>query len=439
MAYMSGSIGGLAPRTARRLATVQRLRMAAARAQLSNPEDRPAMAAPPSVTISGSADSALTRQYDFASTPGVFMVANGIPAADTVNANNYVFPLTKLGNGSVAGGNIGPFTADGEDNQSAWTVSVMTDADVIEYRLRRNVGAGRKYRFIVDGEFVDRDGHDPQGHSAGGASSIRLAFADRRMRIITVEGHGDNSHGFYRVNVGPTSYVAYPDGLADLTALFAGDSFTEGENVAAKFAWPVLASRRLGIGRCFNLGIGSTGYVATGSGNRRDQADQINDVQRGWTRPGVPWANAELVVFAPMYNDKAGVAGSSALRATLQSRAVAAWQAARNHFPDALIAVLEGFGGRYGTSADTLAAGQALGEAFESWKDSFALFLPVNQDAGMNDFQPWQTGNGYIGAETGEGNSDLTTSADGIHPGVYGHDVISRRFVRAFVKELAKL
>lgn len=61
------------------------------------------------------------------------------------------------------------------------------------------------------------------------------------------------------------------------------------------------------------------------------------------------------------------------------------------------------------------------------WADDFSIYVPINATPAVTGFVPYQQGTGYVGTTAGGGNSDLTTSSDGTHPGEYGHELISKR------------
>lgn len=411
---------------ARRLATLDRLRAVAAAADLNNPEDLPVMASPPVVTTSASASGALSNIYTPAVNPTVFRVAGGVMTQNVTNSALYLFPATKHGNGTTSNANLTGLTPDAEDNQSAWSVTVQTDADAVEFRVCRNSTAGRCYRFIVDGRYVDKTGTDLNA-LAGLTSYIKLDFTGltpaRKVRTITIEGVASGQHQFAHVAVGPTSSVWYPAG-EKLTGIFGGDSFTQGNGLANQlyyntFAWK--AGNRLGFARTFNLGINSTGYTSTGGGSFRKQADQV---VHDWSR----YSDVDVVFLAAGYNDK------SLTQATVMADALAAWQAVRSLYPDALIVVCGVWGGNTGPSAATITCENNLKTQFDAWADSFSVWIPVSTDV-----SPWQSGTGRIGATTGVGNSDVTTGTDNVHPSEYGHEYLSARLARAFRNAIARL
>lgn len=429
-----GGAGGWTGRVSRRAALIERLRLAAAAAMNNNAEDLGIASSPPAVTMAATPTAALTRAYPFAANAGLFRVSGGIPVENNTRAGFFIFPVTKIGNGTTPGGNLGSWTGDPEDQQLCWSVTFQTDADAVEFKLAKNTSAGRPYRFIVDGQYLDKVGTDPQPLS-GTTAYIKLDFSAqspaRKLRTITLEGSGSNQHMFAQVAVAPTASIAHPGvGRTDILALFGGDSFTEGQGTSnLGLAWPYRACRRLGIPRLYDLAIGTTGYVNTGSGNRRKLVDQV---LHDWSRPA--FAAADMVVIANGYNDKAAAATTPAILATIKAQALASWQAIRAQFPGALIVVCGVFGGRGGPNPDTIVTENGLKAQFDAWADPFALWIPVSTDP-----SPWQFGTGYTTAPVGDGNSDLTTGPDGTHPSDYGQDVIAARFAHALRTGLSKL
>ena len=421
--------GALNSKSASRLNKLERLRSATVAALNNNPEDLPVMTTP--------ATGALTKIYTFANSASLLLASGGIPTAridGTGTANGFwCFPVTKIGNGVSGAGNMGgTYTGDTEDQQNSWMVTFATDADVVEFKISKPT-AGRGYRFIIDGQYADLAPSDPSGVGGGSASYIKLTFASRKTRTITIEAAPGTQLFFTHVAVGPTASISYPGGSADLTALFAGDSFLEGLNNLPSplysFAMPDRAARRLGIRRFFNLAIGTTGYVNNGSNNRRKLVDQIN---HDWSRFQV--YSPDLIVIANGYNDQPSMSSNAALLANAKAQALAAWQAARSLFPDALIVVCGVFAGKRNLDVDTLALENGIKAQFDAWADPFSMWVPITTDV-----SPWQFGTGRVGATTGDGNSDVTTGADNLHPSDYGQDYMSLRLASAVRQGIARM
>lgn len=413
--------------------SLMKLQAAAFTGLEGNPEDDAVMSSPPTVATSASATSALSSLYTFVNHPEVFRTSGGIPTAridGTGVANGlWCFPVTKVGNGTTGSGNLGgTFTGDTEDQVNSWSMAVSTNADVIEFKVTKNT-AGRGYRFIVDGQYVSLSPTDVSG-LAGSSSYIKLTFASAVTRTITIEGSPSTSTGFARVAVDPNYSVSQPANM-NVTALFGGDSFFEGLNnfpsPNVSFSAPDIIGRKLALGRIFNLSIGTTGYVNTGSGNRRKLVDQVT---HDWSRfQAYP---PDLIVIASGYNDKDGTSSNSTLLNNGKAQALAAWQAIRSMYPNSLVVVCGCFAGKTGPNADVLAFENGIKDQYDAWADAFSMWVPISTDP-----SPWIYGTGSTASPAGNGNSDTFTGADTLHPSPAGQAEIASRFCDTFRTNLA--
>jgi len=170
-------------------------------------------------------------------------------------------------------------------------------------------------------------------------------------------------------------------------------------------------ARRLGIKYLRNYHLGGTGYVAPGTTSKVGDVLALN--------PPADGANVGYVLFAHGYNDTA------LSQSTIAANALAAWQLARQQYPNAFILVFGPWVGSGGPSANTLTTDTTLQSTYQSWGDQKSAFVSIAQDA----TGAWISGTGKWGALTGTGNSDFYTGADGVHPSAPGKEYLIRRIV----------
>ena len=130
-------------------------------------------------------------------------------------------------------------------------------------------------------------------------------------------------------------------------------------------------------------------------------------------------ASIGYLFFAHGYNDTA------LSQPTITANALAAWQLARQQYPNAFILVFGPWCGSGGPAANTLTTDNTLQSTFTSWADTKSAYASIAQDAAG----AWISGTGKWGALTGTGNSDFYTGADGTHPSAPGKEYLIRRIV----------
>lgn len=389
--------------------TIMRLRRAARAAIDRNPL-MAGTASGVTVTMPGSADAGLTNIVYTGLNSGAvtplpqrFVFRGG---TRTESASGYwsVFPAASAypANGNLVG------QVAGEDYWSAWTweAAFFTDAPLLEISV---VPANNKdYRVLVDGQYATAGQIAPPSYAGG--QRIRIDFSSvRKARLIQVKARGEG--GIQKVAMDALSNVWAPPLDEQLRVVITGDSITEGQGTSspsdpdAAFA-PQLA-HLMGWQDMWQVGVGSTGYVADGSGTRSPIIDQI---------PYWP-ADIDAIVCAAGYNDQ----GSGVSASDTATAALAAWQAMRAAYPLAVIFVVAPWIGR--RTAATMAAHEAaLLAEFTAWADRDSFFIPVSADA-----TPWTSGTGYVGATTGGGNSDIYVASDGLHFSDAGHAYHAQR------------
>ncbi len=401
------------------LSTLARLETAADAALVSNPVDNATMASPPTITAATTTDATLTVKKYPAVNPELFRISGGKLWRRTVNNRLYITTNTVASSTSGSlktsfptAGQMSPeVPSTGYDNANNWEVTFVTSSDVVEIEFQPST-ATNPYRFIVDGQYVARDG---QQVTATGNQFVKLTFASATSRTITLEAQGGHLIGGVTVKTGYT--VTAPTGTT-VKAVVTGDSFTEALNQGTysgttKFwQWDGLANvfaRKAGITWMRNAAVGGTGYWNQ-SGGVPGTRSNIYNQEDYWISDDT----YDAILFAGGYND----AGQTS-DANLRILARAAWEKARTAQPNALIMVAGIWGGRTLSSDSSvrIPSEAALLAEFNSWADPFSMFIPVSPTYAT----AWMYGTGYEGATNGSGNSDLYVSTDGTHPNRSGH------------------
>jgi hypothetical protein len=400
-------------------AKLDRLRRIMEAARDTNPYQRAAMSAPPTITVSTSTDGTLAPRTDLANGSGVTAAAlnqvawyGGVP---TAKSSAYVaMPVASVL--PSTSGNAGLPSTD--LNSWQFANEIMTDAATVEFC--NFMHSGRKVMYQIDGQYVDFTG--VAGTAASNADNfVKLAFGARKVRRIR-----------QLCSTHPSNGVTYPKSLrCDALSTFwkppqsdvvrvgwSGDSMSEGFNTSATIypipnaAWPVAACEILGFRDCRQLAVGSCGYISDNGAARSKLRDQMPR-----------WANQapfDLFVFANGYND----ASNSA--AAITAEVLYDLQLCRATYPGIPIVVLGCQAGAGGPAALQITCEGAINAAVTAFNDPLCKFAPVSTDA-----PPWYSGTGKVGATTGAGNSDIYVDTDGAHDSLAGSDYKALRSAAA--------
>lgn len=380
----------------------------------TNPYQRPAMAVPPSITVSAGSDGTLTV-FSLAAAGALTQVAldqvafyGGVPTA--ILTTYVAMPVASVL--PATNGNIGSGLLD--KNQWASAIEIVTDSDKVQFGYYTSSAV--KHMFQVDGQYVDFAG--TAGNAANNADTFfLLTFASRKTRRIRALIPSLPSKGptlLKSIRISPTCSFWKPNLSQVYRCGWLGDSYGEGTNGAASIypvpnaAWPVLTCELLGIRDCRQLSVGSTGYISTAGGTRSKLRDQLPNI--------VNQAPFDMFVISHGYND------ASSTPAALAMEALAAYRTLRAMYPTTPIVVLGCQAGAGGPSAAQIAAENAIASAVAAFADPLCKFAPVSTDA-----PTWLNGTGKIGATNGSGNSDVYIDPDGAHPSLAGAEFLAYR------------
>jgi len=291
----------------------------------------------------------------------------------------------------------------------AYSVEIRTDAPTLEIRFR---GVGGRYRVWVDGHPTSLA---PRDAPPGGAFyRLSVQFPSRSLRAVRFESD-ESRFTQFTVARSDAGTAAAPAGTR---AVILGDSFTEGARAAARFtAFGQTLCALSGWDDCWAAGSGGTGYLATGAsfpGRVKYRDRVVNDV--------LAWRPDVVVVTGGRNDGPFTVAQERA-----ESRAL--FQQIRKALPTALFIT---------TSTFPASQGEANNSKLLAFSDAIR-----KSSAGLADHyldvmgpQAYITGNGDAGSPTGNGNADVLTSADGVHPTQAGHDELGRQLFKRLRAQL---
>lgn len=393
-------------------ARLTRLRTIMAAAHNNNPYERPAMATPPTVTVSSGSDASLKLLTVAAAgaltSTSLNQIAwyGGVP---TPILTQYVaMPVTSVL--PSTNGNIGSGLLD--KSQWASAFEIVTDSDKVQFGYYTSSAV--KHMFQVDGQYVDFAG--TPGNSANNADTFfLLTFASRKVRRIRALIPSLPSKGptlIKSIRISQTASIWKPNMSDVLRCGWLGDSYGEGTNSAASIypipnaAWPTLTCELLGIRDARQLSVGSTGYISTAGGTRSKLRDQLPNYANQ--------APFDLFVISHGYND------ASNTPAAITAEALLAYKALRAAHQKTPIVVLGCQAGAGGPSAAQIATDGAIGAAVAQFADPLCAFAPVSTATSS-----WLNGTGSISAPNGTGNADFYIDPDKAHPALPGEEFLS--------------
>lgn len=369
---------------------LQRLLSSARTARYNNVFVNAVMSSTPTITPSASADGTLTKIYDLPTYSGLFRLFGGTPS---VFATNYYALL------SVS---VKPATAP--SSQRSAKVEFVADAAKIEIRMYQTTTTPT-WRFWVDGQLATASVTGPV--SANVINYYNIDFGSRARRKITVEWTDGRFRG---VAVGPTEGIHKSDGDI-LRAVVIGDSFTDGAGTGVtsrSVSWAHVMCTALGIRDHWVSGIGGTGYYEDNSGTAWTYVQRLGDVSAA-----LP---IDALFVAGGYNDDipGGDTNQLGWYVTNYIESIRALDTRLRSTPIFITGV---WSGNNGPSATETGREDAIEAAVTALGDPNVFFVPVS----AGDEGPMIYGTGYVGATTGNGNSDVYTSADAVHPTTSGH------------------
>lgn len=404
-----------------------RLKTAAAAAALSNPVINADMASPPTITQSASHDATLSVIATAASNLSQFRVSPGHQYIRTADQGLRVATANVTTN---SGGNMAsvpdetPTLVNLGEEMLAPYVTFVTSSQFVEFQLPGS-GTTIPYRFIVNDQFVARDGLLVSN------SFVKLDFGSTGLRTIILEMQTASS-ALIQVAVSAGQTITAPTDQLVYGAS-SGDSYCEGINGIPQSTGGVFYvmdsisstfAKQVGINAYRNTCVGATGYWNEGGGSPGSRGN-INKQMPFWATD----YTYDTIWFMAGYNDE-----QQTTDANLIALALADWQLARSTNPNALIVVFGIWGGSKGPGA-TIPSEVALRKQFFAWNDPFSVFIPVSTDNTATG--TWLFGVGNNG--TGEQNAATYISSDNTHPNRNGAIYLGGRCAAAYVAAMNML
>lgn len=406
---------------------LSRLKAASLAAAGNNPVELPDNPTPPTVEYRTATNAALAPVFGVTESPLVYRTSGKIwrqtgGTRRTWAAHLSLQPRT---DGSVKIGTNGwtvtpAVPPEGYDTQTNWNVRLKaTGLQVFEIELP-STSANQPVRVIVDGQFINRDGH---GFSLGNRW-LTLTWPTPGTHEIEIEVGFAHVISGVRMNTG----AVLVEPTRRPKAVVVGTSFEE-SLLIGKYTAGTWTKDAAGVDRFApwdghfatfcklngydyrNSALGGSGYTATAG------AQKILGQMDYWIADDT----YDLIAFGGPYNDKdIGLP-------TMRTNARAAWEKARLNQPNAVILVHGCCGGSTvaNDSSSTILAEAALKAEFDAWVtagETKAFFIPVSPN--------------YASAWIKNTNYQDWISTDATHPyrgdATHGHIGLAYKFSAAW-------
>ncbi|HZF46894.1 MAG TPA: SGNH/GDSL hydrolase family protein [Sphingomonadaceae bacterium] len=312
-------------------------------------------------------------------------------------------------------------------------VRFATYADRFEVYAQNYLG----FRVKVNGKYCKTGAYGVSalnGDSASGRFFLfdftGTEFAGTGLKLVELQAAFDEFR-FGGVRV-PVAYTVHPWPQAfPLKAALHGDSMpgtvsdpgTEYRTSLHGFV-PAIMQALTGISDIWMNSIGSTGYIADGSGTRSNWIEQAP----------VDFAGKDFDIVWGLGSRNDSWPGSSAYQAIVKN-----WiEIVLADNPDAIIFLS---GPIFSTTTDNANATvqlmqSAIREAAASYPQNCAFIETCGNSVTAD---PWIFGSGKVDATTGNGNADMVRGGDGVHLSVFGHQYLGTRIVTETAKVIPLL
>lgn len=276
--------------------------------------------------------------------------------------------------------------------------------------FRNNAANLSRFWVWVDGAPATAAPATSSAAAAGSRHTYRITFAGSAWRRIRVYMSQADFGGIDTA----ASTTVLPTPKPSLSIGFLGDSYTAGANATDPMqAFPYTVGRLLDA-EVYNAGIAGTGYVSAG----------------GTAVFGDSTRLAKLVTAAPDWIVVTGsINDQSATPTAVSAAATALYASLATSLPNTrLIVVGVQPNPAMAATGNNVANNAALKVAAQAASNVQAFLDPY--------LEGWITGTGKVGTTTGDGNSDVMISSDGIHPSQAGHDLYARRIANRVLAAL---
>ncbi len=357
----------------------------------------------PAVTFGGRLSIAtdLTNKHHSVDNISEFAFSGGVPTSVNVGSQTAIrLPST---NSSPSNGNcIGTYSSN---NGRA---SFMSDAIKIAINGENTTGWNQRWILFVDGNRVEYGGLGDTSNTSRGTILVDWTGQERKLHRYDFFYAG--SDYFYGVWTDSFDSVYAPPTTSVIACV--GDSLTQGSNEApamASYDWCTIVNQKIGLDfAVWNLGSGGTGFINNQSNTKMTYLQRIQDVVD---------SNPSYIVIAGNHNDMDQTEEA-------QKNAVVAYlDALSTLLPNVPVLLCPPLAGASTSVAWLQRSENAMETAVSETTNKNVTFFKL-ATGGVS----WFFGTGYEGTPKQDGNCDIYTSVDRVHPKQLGINYLGEMY-----------
>jgi len=281
-------------------------------------------------------------------------------------------------------------------------------AMVEESKFAVFIPLGARVRIAVDGRYIN-----PGNYSNAANSWVVIDFtgsSGRRARLVEYETDISSNNYFGFISTTATGAVYAPEPTEEVRGVWIGDSYQAGSAYGPFLSGAQMSAcvaKRTGIRDMWGMGVGGTGYLATGASSFYTFRERL---------PQAVALNPDILFFMGSVNDKSSTALAITAEVTLTIEAA---RLAGHYGPIVIVGV---------PSLDTVGVMSPAGSGLTAAQIETAIFAGVTAAAEDDVFTvpiatdrvPWVTGswnNSGLSAVNGTSlNKDYWLANDSVHP-----------------------
>lgn len=298
-------------------------------------------------------------------------------------------------------------------------ISFITDSSKIVLKSVNAIFAGQygivveiNDRLVFDSVTVPTSTINPGGYYIDMSSFIQSGT----FRKVTIRCLSGFNTVCKQILLEPSSTIFKPQNTNSYKIAVEGDSLSAGGNFTpyrCSMDWLTQVAQRIGCENSCNMAQGGTGFISDNAGVKTTYLQRL---------PELVALNADVYIIAGNHND------ASYSNSAQQDAALAYFKALRLAQPKALVIV---FGNNIlrgeGNTGTILTAEQNLKAAFDTWKDTNSIFVPVLTSSAGG----WVTGTGSTNSPNNSGNQERFYNTADSHPIQRGVDYFAQRYFHA--------
>lgn len=369
-----------------------------------------AMSSPPTVTV-GNTTSTITNSVHTLPASDKFTVLGTAAVVHATALGGYPSDLLFAGNIEVTPANESRVAGNYKQG-GRLRVSWGSDAPILEIGVGGGTG---RYRLFVDGVPISIAGTAAPADFAYHYIKFDFTTSAHRSFVLECEKYVE----FGGVRVGP-SYSVWKTAYDPLRLMMVCDSYGDGVGADSYLnGFSCQVGLRLGVQDTWINAESSIGYLQDGLVSEKLPSEKLT---------------GDVIAYAPDWVAVClGINDIGKTPSTLQSTVTTYFQNMLTALPNTIVTVMGPWRAPSQTPAQNISDAIKAGVQAQAGYGGRIMFYDTFAEG-------WQsTGAGKVGATSGNGNSNIYISSDGVHPVQAGHDYLAARTASAIKRHAALL